>query len=114
MKKLNFERTSKFPNKSNNDFSEINKFTRTLLSNSRWGKTTMKKSGSTILPRNHIKPQQRDLEREVGMGITMTRLPRSRMKLAAQNVLMNNSAIDFNTEKKVKVKPQKKKKEESS
>ena len=113
MKKLNFERTSKFPNKSNNDFSEINKFTRTLLSNSRWGKTTMKKSGSTILPRNHIKPQQRDLEREVGMGITMTRLPRSRMKLAAQNVLMNHSAIDFNTEKKVKKKPQKKKKEES-
>ena len=32
--------------------------------------------------------KRRDIEKEMGLGITMRKLPRSRMKKAAENVLM--------------------------
>ena len=112
MKRMNYDKFNRVNKEQNinNNLGEINKFTRTLMSNSHWGKVIPKRDSSSLAPRNYIKPQQKDIEREMGMGITMTRLPRSRMKLAAQNVLMSSSAINFNLGNQPKVRKNKPKK----
>ena len=79
-------------NNSQRNLNDINKFTNTILSHSNWGGinsvSTARNGNTKAKPKIHTKPLERDIEKEMGLGITMRKLPRSRMKKAAENVLM--------------------------
>lgn len=79
-------------NNSQRNLNDINKFTNTILSHSNWGSvnsvSTVRNINPKAKPKIHTKPLERDIEKEMGLGITMRKLPRSRMKKAAENVLM--------------------------
>ena len=50
-------------------------------------------NSSLSIPKSHFKPHRKEIEREMGMNITMYKLPRVRMKKAAENILFNTNSI---------------------
>ena len=79
-------------NNSQHNLNDINKFTNTILSHSNWGSINNAPTARNVnikgKPKIHTKPLERDIQKEMGLGITMRKLPRSRMKKAAENVIM--------------------------
>ncbi len=58
-------------------------------------------NSSLSIPKSHYKPQQKEIEREMGMNITMYKLPRVRMKKIGENILFNNNSLNVkNIQKK--------------
>ena len=51
-------------------------------------------NSSLSIPKSHYKPQQKEIEREMGMNITMYKLPRVRMKKIGENILFNNNSLN--------------------
>ena len=84
-----------------NSFKQINYFNKSLLNNKFWGENEMRnitKNSSMIFPQIHYKPDQRSIEKELGNEIS--KFPRDRIKISAQNALFNNNKIDFHKPKR--------------
>ena len=81
------------------EFSEINNFTKTLMNTNQWGTKPHFREKPTHIMKHYIKPQQRDLQREIGINISKIKMPRSRIKQSAQDILMNNTAKFFHRQK---------------
>lgn len=87
-------------NKNNNKYlEEINSFNETILKNSSWGNSNMKINNKDQSEINYpIKPDKREIEKEVGKSVYNTKLPRNRMLTKAlHNQNMNTSSISFNS-----------------
>ena len=87
-------------NKNDNKYlEEINSFNETILKNSSWGNSNMKTNNKDESQINYpIKPDKREIEKEVGKSVYNTKLPRNRMLTKAlQNQNMNASSISFSS-----------------
>ena len=98
------------PKFESNNINDIEKFTQSLFSDRVVLKQNKKTNNlyvnydkdnnnffmvnsSLSIPKSHFKPHRKEIEREMGMNITMYKLPRVRMKKAAENILFNNNSI---------------------
>jgi hypothetical protein len=70
--------------KNNNEYDDkesleaINKFNYSILRNTYWG-SSAGKGGANPKGKKHFKPDQKELEKEMGLNILNTKLPRSRV-----------------------------------
>jgi hypothetical protein len=63
----------------NKSLEEINKFNLSIIRNAGWGNYIGSTNKSTDVFRHFVKPNKRELEKEMGKYIVNTKLPRSRV-----------------------------------
>ena len=106
-----FKKTKKDTNEEyGRSMEEINKFTYSIIKNSGWGNNTSSKLPkdqfiSSMKDKGPHKPDQREIEMEVGKNITKTKLPRSRVYsyIKNPNNPMNNTTTGFGAAAKKKI-----------
>jgi hypothetical protein len=69
------ERTKETINAS---LEEINKFNHSIMRNNLWGQGLLNKQKPNTANKIPVKPDQKELEKEMGKTIVNTKLPRSR------------------------------------
>ena len=110
-KHYSLKKKSNIPKFYSNNINDIEKFSKTLFSDRLWLKQNKSlnhffdnnekdnnklfmDNSSLSIPKSHFKPQQKEIEREMGMNITMYKLPRVRMKKIGENILFNNNSLN--------------------
>jgi hypothetical protein len=68
----------KFKESMNASLEEINKFNHSIMKNMMWGQGGLNKTKPNTANKIPIKPDQKELEKEMGKTIVNTKMPRSR------------------------------------
>ena len=62
----------------NNNLEDINKFTLNIINNENWGLNNTDNIKSKKVSKRPVKPDIKELEREVGVKVVQSKMPRSR------------------------------------
>lgn len=77
-KNLTEQEKEKFKESINASLEEINKFNQSIMRNISWGQGVQNKEKPNTANKLPIKPDQKELEKEMGKTIVNTKMPRSR------------------------------------
>jgi DNA phosphorothioation-dependent restriction protein DptG len=77
-KNLTEQEKEKFKESINASLEEINKFNHSIMKNMMWGQGSQNKQKPNTANKMPIKPDQKELEKEMGKTIVNTKMPRSR------------------------------------